>query len=193
MGGAHGGRRPDLGRRREVSRLRAEGLSVPEIALRLGISRQGVHYHLRAQARARVPPPPVLCRRCGAVALAADCRLRERGPDLCPECVARQPGVPFGVVLRAYRLAAGYTRAQLARLSGVAARTICSCEDAGRGRPRRDTLAKLAGVLGSGLWAAADGDRGAGDDTSPPTADARSVAADGPPRLQGTPRACEVG
>jgi DNA-binding CsgD family transcriptional regulator len=151
MGSAYSGRRRDQARRQQVVQLRAQGMSVADIARRLGLTRQGVLHHLRPVA---VPgAPAVYCRRCGAIALPANSNLREPRPALCPACVAQQPGVPFSAILRAYRLAAGYTRAELARRSGVHANTVLTCESAGRGRPRRDTVAKLVRVLGPGLLA----------------------------------------
>jgi hypothetical protein len=144
-------------------------LSVADIARRLGLTPQGVRHHLRPEARPVVPA--VLCRRCGTVARPAGSPLRERGPDLCPACLARQPGVPFGAVLRAYRLALGCTRGQLARRCGVDVKTLRTWEDAAGGaRPRRDTLAKLAGVLGPELVSATAAAAGGRVGTRPPDA-----------------------
>jgi transcriptional regulator with XRE-family HTH domain len=63
---------------------------------------------------------------------------------------APRPRAPFGLRLRLYRLAAEVTQAELAILAGVAWQSIARYEQQ-RGLPNRDTLARLARVLGPGL------------------------------------------
>ena len=54
---------------------------------------------------------------------------------------------PFGSMLRAARLAAGWTQEGLAERAGISVRNIQSLE-AGQNRPRRDTAQRLASALG---------------------------------------------
>jgi transcriptional regulator with XRE-family HTH domain len=148
MGNANSGRRPDLRRRRQIAEWRAQGLSYGQIGRRLGISRQCVGENLRAAVRP--PAPAVPCRRCGAVIIPAGAEVRGEGSLLCAACAWRKPGVRFGDVLKAHRLAAGLTQLELARQAGVELRTLYNYE-AGRARPGWDTLVKLVRVLGAGL------------------------------------------
>ena len=55
--------------------------------------------------------------------------------------------VPFGVALRAYRLAAGLTQETLAERAGVSPRTIQALERE-ENTPHKDTLERLAAALG---------------------------------------------
>ena len=66
-----------------------------------------------------------------------------------PACVARRGGATFRDVLRAFRLGAGLTQADLARRAGVPAKTVNNYQ---RGsRPTGRVLTKLVRVLGPGL------------------------------------------
>jgi transcriptional regulator with XRE-family HTH domain len=70
--------------------------------------------------------------------------------------VAADPAAPFAERLRACRLAAGLTQAELAARAGVSASAIVNYER-GSARPRPRRLAALARVLGPDLAAAAGG------------------------------------
>jgi DNA-binding XRE family transcriptional regulator len=102
------------------------------------------------RAAVRPPAPAVPCRRCGAVVIPAGADVRGEGSLLCAACAWRKPGLRFGDVLKAHRLAAGLTQMELARRAGVEASTLYTYE-AGRARPGWDTLVKLVAVLGAGL------------------------------------------
>jgi transcriptional regulator with XRE-family HTH domain len=65
--------------------------------------------------------------------------------------VAADPAASFAERLRAQRVAAGLTQAELAARAGVSASALVTYER-GRGRPRPSRLAALAGVLGLGLF-----------------------------------------
>jgi transcriptional regulator with XRE-family HTH domain len=148
------GRPPDVGRRRQAAELRARGLSLAEVGRRLGISKQAAHQLLRG---AGAPGPgPVRCAACGAAVGRPALRTRRTPPALCPACLAKRPGAPFGLRLLAHRLAAGLSRSELEERAGVARKLIARYEGGGV-RPRAETLARLAGVLGSGLFAAGGG------------------------------------
>jgi transcriptional regulator with XRE-family HTH domain len=83
------------------------------------------------------------------VAVPADAGLRE-DPGPCPACVARQPRVRFGEVLRAYRLAAGLTHAELSRRAGVDHALLLAYER-DRMQATWPILVNLVRVLGTGL------------------------------------------
>jgi transcriptional regulator with XRE-family HTH domain len=60
------------------------------------------------------------------------------------------PGITFAERLRSLRVARRLTRAALARAAQVTGRSLAVYEQ-GRGVPRVELLARLAGVLGPGL------------------------------------------
>jgi transcriptional regulator with XRE-family HTH domain len=153
------------GRRRLIDQLRDQGWSLAAIGRRLGISRQAVHAYLN-----RRRPAGTLCRGCGAVAVPAGRPTWVQGTGLCPRCLARKPGARFGQVLRAYRLAAGLSQAEVARRCRIRATSLCQYER-DKHRPRPSTLARLARVLGPGLLAFPDGGGGCAD----PPADGRGL------------------
>jgi transcriptional regulator with XRE-family HTH domain len=140
------GRKPNIQRRREAARLRAQGLNLKDIAKRFGITRQGAGSLLRPLRK----PPAVFCRRCGAAIPSAGALRRDIGQALCVDCLAKYPAAPLEDRLRAYRLAAGLTQSELARQAGVWPTSVAVCEK-GRAQPRAATLARLAAVLGAPL------------------------------------------
>ena len=143
MRGKGSGRRSDPAKRAEARALRARGLA--QVAEALGITRQGAHYLLvgRKPRRSRVP---LHCPRCGA-ALGAVGLPGEEG--LCLPCLQRPGLVGVGDRLRAHRLAAGLSRAQLGRKADLAEATVGQLEH-GENVPRPETLRKLAEALGVG-------------------------------------------
>jgi transcriptional regulator with XRE-family HTH domain len=150
MGGPGSGRRPKPDRRRQILRLRAAGLSLGQIARRLGVTKQLVHQNLMAAGAAG--PVAVQCRACGAEFAPVRHTPGSDRAALCLACLAKWPGVPFGERLTSYRLAAGLTQAELARRAGLATSTVSGYERVG-GVPREATLARLTRVLGPGLAA----------------------------------------
>jgi transcriptional regulator with XRE-family HTH domain len=142
-------------RRAEVARLRALGLSVPEMARRLGVSAPSVYTMLRRLGRA--DRLPVACRECGAVILAALPAGVSKPPSaLCLACLRKLPDAPFAERLRSYRLAAGLTRVQVGAKVGVTASMITHYET-GRCAPSPEVLARLVTALGPGLLGQAGG------------------------------------
>jgi transcriptional regulator with XRE-family HTH domain len=144
------GRRPDIERRQLVMQLRQQGLTLPEIGRRLGVSRQSAHQMLRQAQGPRLLT--VHCRGCGRSHAAHDILPEEQHSVLCLDCLAHQPQATFRQRLQTHRLAAGLTRAALARRARVDSESI-ACYEEGRAQPRPSTLSRLAEVLGSGLLA----------------------------------------
>ena len=138
MGGPGSGRKADPRRRRRAAALRARGLTWAEVGRRLGVSPEWA----RQLVLAAGPPPCASC--------AAPLPRGSRG-GRCPACVAADQAAPFAERLRALRLAAGLTQAELAARAGLCDRTVTNYER-GRGRPRPSRLAALARVLGLGLF-----------------------------------------
>src|ERR1700757_703859 len=107
------GRKPDVGRRAEIARLRAGGLTLAEIGRRLGMSKQGVSAAL-AKARRPLPHRCVACRDCDAPIVSAGLLPGDEGSAVCLECLGSGREVPFGARLKAFRLAAGLLKTELA-------------------------------------------------------------------------------
>jgi transcriptional regulator with XRE-family HTH domain len=139
------GRPPDETRRQLVAELRTRGLSLAEVGRELGVSKQAVHQLLRAAAVSG--RGHVRCAAYGA-AVARSALRPPRGPAvLCLACLSGRPGAPFAERLKAHRLAAGLTQAELARRAGLAKESIGKYER-GHARPGPKSLAR---VLGPGL------------------------------------------
>jgi transcriptional regulator with XRE-family HTH domain len=150
MGGPNSGRRPDLGRRQRILRLRARGLTLAEIGRRLGITRQAVQVTLKGSGLNRPRRGTVFCKACGDSVLTGGYRIESNGPVLCRACLAERPETPFGQRLRSLRLAAGLTQASLAERAGVGVSSVRDYER-GRDEPRWRSLMKLLRVLGFDL------------------------------------------
>jgi transcriptional regulator with XRE-family HTH domain len=131
-----------------MAELRRQGLSLSEIGRRFGVTKQAVHWAL-GPLRHR-PIPSVRCTGCGRPFVSAGALPDNGAAALCLPCLRRRPRATFGQRLRAYRMAAGLTRAELARRVGVSETAVHSCER-DKGTPRPGTLAKLARVLGQEL------------------------------------------
>lgn len=142
------GRKPDSCRRETIARLRADGLSLAEIGRCFGVSRQCVQETLRAMARARVRS--VACAACGDAIRSAGAIRSDAGSALCLPCLARRPATSFGVRLKACRLAAGLTKAELAGRAGLTQQMVRHYEGGTR-EPRWSQVARLVGVLGAAL------------------------------------------
>jgi transcriptional regulator with XRE-family HTH domain len=134
-----------MSKRKQMARLRARGLTLQEIGDRLGISRQRVHALLKEEA---VTSPGITCRRCGQEIAPWPGASRNLGPVYCLECLPEK--VSFGQRLRAHRVAAQLTQAELAARIGVPPGMICYWERDQR-RPMRRNVAALVSVLGPGL------------------------------------------
>jgi transcriptional regulator with XRE-family HTH domain len=137
------GPKPNRKRRREAARLRDRGLTLSEIGWRLGISRQGVASILRPLREA----PAIPCRHCGVAIVSAGALPSDAGKALCLGCLPRGPNAAFEQRLKTFRLAAGLTKAELARKAGVRQTSLSRYED-GWARPRPATFASLARALG---------------------------------------------
>jgi transcriptional regulator with XRE-family HTH domain len=142
------GQKPNLGRRRHAAELRARGLTLAEIGREMHCTRQAVHQLLDSRPRRSRPRPrkTVACPGCRA-ALPLPRFAHAGPPTLCLPCLARRPRASFAQRLRAHRIAAGLSRAALARKAGLARRAVAILER-GEHRPQRGTLRRLAEALG---------------------------------------------
>jgi transcriptional regulator with XRE-family HTH domain len=146
------GRKPNLERWRQVEELRAAGLSLPEIGRRLGCTHQAVASVLRNIRTTRERVRSVACAGCGEPIISAGCLPSDRGKALCLPCLGQRPETPFGRRLLAFRLAAGWTRAELAARTGIDPTTIHKSEVRGF-TPRWHRVVRLIQVLGVQLVA----------------------------------------
>jgi DNA-binding XRE family transcriptional regulator len=144
MGGKNSGRKPNRARRARAARLRAKGCSLGGIAAALGCTRQAVFQLLRWGGHSRRPRIP--CAGC-ATLLSPAAGERDRAEGLCLTCLGLRPDLPFGQRLRAQRLAAGLTVAELTRKAGLSRGSIGLLER-GDHLPQRVTLLRLAAGLG---------------------------------------------
>jgi DNA-binding XRE family transcriptional regulator len=126
-----------MSRQTEAARLRAQGLTLEAIGQQLGISRQGVHQHLRTGIRSR-------CSKCGREISLRYTR-REHRLALCADCLPSD--AHFGQRLKVLRLAAGMTQIELAKKAGVGHSALVQYE-LGNELPRWDNLVKLIRVFG---------------------------------------------
>jgi transcriptional regulator with XRE-family HTH domain len=145
MGGPGSGNHKP-GRRQQAAELRARGLTLPEIARKMGCTKQAVHQLLGFNEPAPRPRKIVTCPARGTEVGTAQ-TTRDHAPAYCRPCLAEKPRLPLGERLRARRIAAGLSRAALAARSGVSAPGIARME-LGAQRPWLVTLLKLAEALG---------------------------------------------
>jgi transcriptional regulator with XRE-family HTH domain len=143
------GRKPDLERRGQVLRLRDKGLTLHEIALRFGVSKQAIWSLLHTRPQ-RTAARAVACTGCRKMILSAGALRRDAAAALCLRCLAGSPEAPFGQRLKALRLAAGLSPTELAQRSGLAPGSLRAYEDGAR-KPQQRSVLRLAGVLGDGL------------------------------------------
>jgi DNA-binding XRE family transcriptional regulator len=142
------GRKPDLERRRRVLQAHTQGYTPREISRRLGISRQAVVASLKSAERAA--RRSVRCCACGVEIVSAGVLPRDAGRTFCVPCLDSNPQATFGQRLRAFRLAAGLTRTELAHAVGIHPRSVQDYEEDVQ-LPRPGRQAALAEVLGQSL------------------------------------------
>lgn len=132
-------------RQEQAARLRARGLSYSEVGKRLGVSKQCAHAMTKAHRNGKYDlREPIRCRLCQAGLNARGAHPRDHLQALCVACSA---GRPFAERLKAHRIAAGLTVAELARRTGLAFRTIHSLQQGHVLNPTPVTVRKLARVL----------------------------------------------
>jgi DNA-binding XRE family transcriptional regulator len=146
------GRKPDLKRWARLQRLRDAGLSLAQIGHRLGMTAKAVHRTLRTIQRAKASPRSVPCSACRRDIVSAGAIASDRGSALCLECLGRRAGIPFGRRLKAFRLAAGWTKAELVTRCGFTHSALWKYEDRGV-TPRLPAALRLAVALGVSLKA----------------------------------------
>ncbi len=145
------GRKPNLERRRQVLKLRDRGLTLTEIAQRFGVTKQAVWslLHNRPQRTATRAVP---CSCCGTMILSPGALRRDAATALCLRCLRARPDAPFAQRLKALRLSAGLSRAELSARAGVAPGSLRAYEEGWR-KPQDRSAARLADVLGEELLA----------------------------------------
>jgi transcriptional regulator with XRE-family HTH domain len=142
------GRNPNWVLRHKAAELRFQGLTLKQIGDRLGVTRQAIHAALQPPRGGQ--PFALRCKLCSAELNLNGAIPRDAATALCLNCLASRPHLPFGRRLQAFRLAAGLTRAQLARKAGITATSIHNYES-GRLEPKWRQLAKLIRALGPAL------------------------------------------
>ena len=143
------GRKPNMQRRRHVVKLRAQGLTLNEIARRFGVTKQAVWSLLNARPRV-TRARAVSCTSCGAQIVSAGALPRDAASALCVSCLEDRGDVAFGRRLKSLRLAAGLTQADLSKRTGVSPGALRAYEEERR-LPRRATVLRLARAVGPGL------------------------------------------
>jgi transcriptional regulator with XRE-family HTH domain len=139
------GRKPNWARRRRVLQMRQRGLTLKEIGRRLGITPSAVFW--TAMVARRPQRRSVPCCACRSSIVSAGILPRDREGTFCVPCLARSPQATFGQRLKAFRLAAGLTRTELARRAGINLAGVLQYED-DRFFPRARRHAALARALG---------------------------------------------
>jgi DNA-binding XRE family transcriptional regulator len=138
------GKPPNLKRRQQIAEFRTAGLSLTEIDRRLGVSRQSVHQHLQRSGQT-ILRPGIICCVCGRMLGSRLRSASERSPVSCTACLP--PEATLGQRLRAYRMAAQLTPAELAARIGVVPARIYSWE-CDQKHPLPGNIARLGQVLG---------------------------------------------
>jgi transcriptional regulator with XRE-family HTH domain len=136
------GRKPNLERRRLVRELREHGRTLTEIAQQFGVSKQAIWSLLHSRPQ-RTAARAVACSVCGTMIVSPGALRRDAATALCLPCLRARPETPFAQRLKALRLAAGLSRAELADRSGVSPGALRAYED-GRRKPQESTTARLA-------------------------------------------------
>jgi transcriptional regulator with XRE-family HTH domain len=135
-----------------VEELGAEGLSRREIAARLGATPGQVEHAQRFARRGKPVAVRLPCWECGATITTGSAQVRNNGPALCLACLARHPDASFADRLKAHRLAAGLTLAELAERAGVRPQNLSAYERGAAG-PKWRRLVRLVAALGPALVA----------------------------------------
>ena len=93
----------------------------------------------------------VACKECGVMIARGKVANKTAHATFCLPCLAKHPEATFGDRLKAYRVAAGLTRSELAQLTGVQLTTIANYERSEGGDPQWSRMRRLVRVLGVGI------------------------------------------
>jgi DNA-binding XRE family transcriptional regulator len=129
--------------RKQIATLRANGQSLATIGRRFGVSKQGIHQVLRADASHRV----IRCRECDCPTNGDGAMPRDDWQVLCLACLAVSPHATFGEHLKSYRLAAGLRLVELAKRSGVCQGQISAYEQGHTSTPSWSIQRRLFAAL----------------------------------------------
>jgi transcriptional regulator with XRE-family HTH domain len=143
------GATPDYKRRRKIAALRAKGLSYKAIAKRLGVSQQSIACMLDHDKRMNARE--VKCKECGGVIARGRAANKTAQNTFCLACLAKHPKATFAERLRAHRVAAGLTRVELARRTGLMRGRVHAFETSRTGEALLRQVCRLIRVLGVGL------------------------------------------
>ncbi len=91
------------------------------------------------------------CKACGAVIARGRVANKTAHDTFCLPCLAKHPKATFGERLRAYRVAAGLTRKELARRAQLPIHVVEYYDGGKSGDPQWSKVRRLALVLGVGL------------------------------------------
>jgi transcriptional regulator with XRE-family HTH domain len=146
------GRKPNVERRLQVLKLRDQGLTLAEIAQRFGVTKQAIWSLLHGRQQ-RTAARAVACTGCRGMILSPGALRCDAATALCLGCLRSRAEVPFAQRLKALRLAAGLSRAELAQRSSLAPGSLRAYED-GQRQPQERSALRLAVVLGDELLGA---------------------------------------
>jgi transcriptional regulator with XRE-family HTH domain len=128
-----------------IRRLRSKGLTLAQIARRVGIAPQTVH----AALKGRMLRGKAVCQFCHGAIRAPEGTINIRNVA-CRDCLVDLPSVPFSITLLSLRIIAGLTQARLASATGISLMTISHLER-GRHKPQERTREELIAFLESVL------------------------------------------
>src|SRR5262249_43222209 len=124
------GRKSQPERLERIRRLRSKGLTLVQIAKRLGIAPQTVHAALKIPIRRGA----AVCQFCHNNFIAPEGTFDTQNVA-CRACLVNLPGVPFSVTLLSLRIMAGLTQERLADSTGFSKMAISYLEQ-GKHRPQ---------------------------------------------------------
>jgi len=136
------GRKPNLRRLHQMERLRAQGLTLTEIARQLSVPRATVYNALNRRCGVR---PVAICRHCQTPILGTE-KSPSRCVVFCRECLNKLPTLSFGQRLASLRIMAGLTQDALAQATCVSRGLISRLEHDGN-KPRARTSEVLIEFL----------------------------------------------
>ena len=134
------GSKPNLDRLNLIQHLRDEGLTLAEIAERVGVSRQAVHHAL---LRKRKLSGSTICSVCGVTHVAA-------AGVACQKCLGGRADLPLQLRLTSLRVLARLSQKELADATGFS-QSLISTLETGSHQARQKTWEQLFAFLNSAV------------------------------------------